>query len=169
MPKIAMLEGYQGVGTTDAGLRRVSRRRLSGARGSMGSLMCGELDPIISKIGAALGEARRVGVPEDDARYTAAYAVWDKQSGWWSGQDFMMPGTCRNLVTEANSLLSGLNAAIGERGGTTLPQTIVPTEAPSITAGLSEVKWIAFGVLGVMGLFYFGPVVAGLVKGRKKR
>lgn len=162
MPKIAMLEGYQAVPA-----RYVAHR--APVRGELGSLMCGELDPIVAKLGVALAEARRVGVSTADTRYAAAFALWDKQSGWWSGQDFMSPSTCRNLVTEANSLLSQLNRAISERGGSSVPGTLAPSGDLGLLSGLRELKWIVGGVAVVGGLIYLGPVIKGLARKGKKR
>ena len=159
MPKIAMLEGYRGIPRS----------------GRYGALMCGELDPLVAKIGVALSEARRVGVPTTDTRYAAAAEFHSKQSGWWSSQDFMMPGTCRNLVAEGQSLLAGVNRAVADKGGQLTASSVAPVEQDwGVNAILGNVKWIVLGVAGIAGLVYLGPMIkaattAKKIKGRKGR
>lgn len=151
MPKIAMLEGYRGIPGS--------------SRGRYGALMCGELDPIVAKIGVALAEARRVGVATSDTRYAAAAEFHAKQAGWWSSQDFMTPSTCRNLVAEGQSLLAGVNEAVASKGGQVTAGSVAPQASQDwgVSGILGDVKWIVLGVGGVAALIYLGPLIKTLL------
>lgn len=123
---------------------------------------CSEFTTALVDMEQLLCEASRVpGLNQQDARFTAAYATLNGESGFWSRSTLVWGDACTRAVEYANRVNAGLKDLMREAGS---PSKINP---PPIKApgGIIPTEFLAAGgiVLGLGALFYLGPTLKTLL------
>ena len=132
-------------------------------------LGCSQLQPAVQNLGVAIQAAQQAGLDTTNADFNAAATFYNTQTSFL-GEAWVAYGQqCTNLVTQANSLYTNLNAATLVAGGS--PPNLAPTPPPdpSILAAIGLPSWllpVTFGIIG-LGLLAWLVSSGSKIWGRK--
>lgn len=138
---------------------------------AISTLACSELQAVLSPMGRALAEAKRVGVTSMAVK--DAQEFYDKESSFWSGSNPWAPQSCRDVTNAGQVRLNALNAAIASAGGSPAAPPVEPgSGGPGEGGGLfgnwmSTVKTVAIAGAVIAGVVVVAPIVWELVASRR--
>ncbi len=137
--------------------------------GGFGAAFCRGVEPFLANLKALINEADRLGVGDWPAA-ASAKAVYEDIDGFilytpWGGAD----GDCARHTREVQAAIETISALLRATPGASLAVPRPDAETQSTDGPFPTwVKFAAFGVMGVMTLGYLAPVIAALVRPKRK-